>query len=1432
MKHISFVILSIFAIYSLATCGKSSKKAPEKSVVETVEAKEVVIPAATIPGSVKGLSFILENGPGAHGASGVTPYTPGTPLPDAETTALLAKLPKGPGTGNLAKSFAMRDRSLPPPRTGATVQSSFPPPQKPAPTKKPDAGELTVLRTSPTTDVYIAPNISVTFSQPMVAVTSHADSIAKGVPVKISPEVAGKWRWLGTKTLVFESELERLPKSTKYVVTIAEGIKSALGKKLAKEVKWEFSTPTLSVETFYPQHGPQNLNPMFYVRFDQRVDPELVMKSLTMKSSNSVNVPVRLATQEEIKKDKTVSHYMEYGKTEFKGRQLAFIPLQQLEKATYYTISIGPGTPSMEGPKKTDKAITYSIKTYDPLAIEDQSCKQRYKCRPPWSMSMRFNNGLDEKAFKKEWVTVTPAIPDLSIIAAGRSIIISGHIKGRRDYEVTVSPLLKDIYNQTLGSKQTRTFYYREAYPALNSNYRRLTVGDPGAPPEVRFQSVNIPTIKAEVYAVGPEDYPGYLDYSRKYRYDKKAPAPPGKLVLTKTWSFDGKSDEMVETVLSLKKLVNKAGNGQFMVQVSSMPIPEKRYQWKTFITWIQFTKLGLDAHFDHKTLYGLVTDLATGNPVSGAKVEILSGPTGQTDKEGLARLELPSSIDSPLGSLLVAKTGNDISFVPKTMYSYYGSYGKYLSTGAPGSRAIYFTFDDRKLYKPKETVNLKGWIRIADMGPAAGLSLPDGATEVTYTVYDPRNNKIGNGKAAMNKLGGFHFNFTLPDNTNLGSARVEMRTNAGNRGSHYFTIAEFRKPEFEVSISASEGPFLLGERADLTIGASYFSGGGLPGAEVSWSATASPGHFSPAGLWKWSFGNQAVHWWFLGGGSSSNTTSKYLSGATDSRGKHSVRLSFKEANPQVPYSVSTNASVVDVNRQSWTARKTLLVHPADRYVGLKTDKYFVPRGVPLKVDFIVTDLEGKKVSQVPVTITAQHEKWKYHRGKYQRVHTTKQECRVMSDAKAPGSCTFKTEKGGSYRITATIHDAKGRKNSTSITRWVSGGSLPPVRKVEREKVQLILDKKEYKPGDTAEVFIQAPFSPAQGLWFVKHAGIASAKRFTMNSPTHILKVPLTAAHMPATEIQVELVGVSKRMDDGGQPVPKAPPRPAFAGATIRLPVSLASQKLHLTITPVKTRLMPGGSTRVDMQVLDWQKKPVEGAEIALVAVDEAVLALTGYRVGDPIGYFYPTRIGNVQSRWIRQQILLDDPVRLTRDLNTISQSKMSEGSLSDSMALPASAPGAVGGRFSRGSARPKRARSMDRMKSKKESLSADEPEEKAHSNDPTVKVRSNFAALALFAPEVSTDAQGKASVELKLPDNLTRYRLMAVVVAKATHYGKAESQVTARLPLQLRPSPPRFLNFGDSFELPLVVQNQTSKPLEVSVALRGHNVVLKGPAG
>ena len=97
---------------------------------------------------------------------------------------------------------------------------------------------LEVVRFSPEGEISLAPDLSVTFSQPMVAVTSQ-EQAAQIVPVELTPQAEGKWRWLGTKTLMFDTT-KRFPMATKFTARVPAGTKAANGQVLQKDVVVDF----------------------------------------------------------------------------------------------------------------------------------------------------------------------------------------------------------------------------------------------------------------------------------------------------------------------------------------------------------------------------------------------------------------------------------------------------------------------------------------------------------------------------------------------------------------------------------------------------------------------------------------------------------------------------------------------------------------------------------------------------------------------------------------------------------------------------------------------------------------------------------------------------------------------------------------------------------------------------------------------------------------------------------------------------------------------------------------------------------------------------------------------------------------------------------------------------------------------------------------
>ncbi len=735
-----------------------------------------------------------------------------------------------------------------------------------------------------------------------------------------------------------------------------------------------------------------------------------------------------------------------------------------------------------------------------------------------------------------------------------------------------------------------------------------------------------------------------------------------------------------------------------------------------------------------------------------------------------------------------------------------------------PSDELRWYVFDDRQMYQPGEEIHVKGWLRRVGgkQDGDVGLVGTDLST-VFFNVIGPQGNDLGSGQADVNALGGFDFVYTLPEEVNLGYAQLylDARGSLGGLSNlqyyHSFQIQEFRRPEFEVNArNETLGPYFAGGHAIVAVEAKYYAGGPLPNADVTWQVTSSPGHYAPPNWSDFTFGQWEPWWWYYGPvseeGFAENSSGGMLetfTGLTDAAGEHFLRLDFGLSSPR-PLSILAEATVMDVNRQAWAGSTSLLVHPAELYVGLRSERYFVERGQPLEISVIVTDLDGKPVSDRPVKVRSARLEWKYRGNTWGEDEVDVQECTVGS-AQEPVACTFETPVGGSYRISAEVTDSQGRLNQSSFTRWVSGGERPPSREVEQESVTLIPDKDNYQPGDVARILVQAPFSPAEGLLTVGRSGILYTQRFSISEFTITLEIPIDAAHIPNLNVQVDVVGSAPRSDDQGEIIPGAAPRPAYASGQLNLSIPPYQRTLSLQVAPEETELEPGAETTVAVEVQDANGQPVANAEVALVVVDEAILALTNYQLADPMAVFYVQRSSGVMSWYGRASIVLADPQKLAEG-DMFRQLAVEESADVMMMEAPSAAMPTQG-------------------------FAADAAGEGAAL--PAIRIRTDFNPLATFAPATRTGADGVALVPVKLPDNLTRYRIMAVAVdSQGRQFGKGEANLVARLPLMVRPSAPRFLNFGDRFELPVVLQNQTDEPLEVDVVVQVGNLELTGSSG
>ena len=209
----------------------------------------------------------------------------------------------------------------------------------------------------------------------------------------------------------------------------------------------------------------------------------------------------------------------------------------------------------------------------------------------------------------------------------------------------------------------------------------------------------------------------------------------------------------------------------------------------------------------------------------------------------------------------------------------------------------------------------------------------------------------------------------------------------------------------------------------------------------------------------------------------------------------------------------------------------------------------------------------------------------------------------------------------------------------------------------------------------------------------------------------------------------------------------------------IRLPVALDDARLDVNVSSDKDHYEPGKKAQVTVEVKRGGSA-VADADVALAIVDEGVLRMTNYRAPDPVDILRPG-VG------LRYDIA--DTRRALAEM------------------LQRSRPGGGGG---------------------------------GEGESSVVATRKNFVRTALWRPHLRTDASGKATVSFELPDNLTQFRMMAVVLDDDGRGDAEESHFEVRMPLMGIPIVPRFALAGDKFEAAIMVHNGEDSPVTATVAL------------
>jgi uncharacterized protein YfaS (alpha-2-macroglobulin family) len=819
-----------------------------------------------------------------------------------------------------------------------------------------------------------------------------------------------------------------------------------------------------------------------------------------------------------------------------------------------------------------------------------------------------------------------------------------------------------------------------------------------------------------------------------------------------------------------------------------------------------EITDLGLTYKRSQQNLLVWVTSLKAGVPVAGVQVigftkDMEVFPLGQTNADGVLFCEprnlsglslkdpkqpaaIKRAVDQGDLALLVAGTKDDVAFIQVLPQGNLKPQGIWQAKVGEKLRTLQGNiFTERGVYRPGEKVFYKAAVREYDQGrifppkdEVCSFELISPKGEQIFTSED-RTSEFGTAAGEIITqsywpLGTYTLNLTYgPEIPAETPEKAKGRRRAGanadktsrNQVSVTFQLQEFKPPRHFVGISFQQvsrslsGYVNRGEpRAPFVkigLTGSYYAGGPVKHGQVRWKIYQAKTSYQVPGHDNFSFGYDG-----------DDQGELIESGQTilDEQGRAELEFPLDRPVMDGQHGLSVVATVVDFDGRAATETKVFQVTP-DKLVGISRHPDTARADEEQVLRVMVTRPDGKTVPKGVVKAAILQKSWAYvpKRNQQGDLYWDEQEIwakTVSSDLtleKGAAAFRFAFAWGGRYLVAFTYTDATGR-SFTSATPFEVIGENYAFRHREEpyQPLALAADKPAYKPGETAKLTARPQRPVSRYLLTLEQDGVLKYQVITPKPGADRLEVPIRAEYAP--NVFVSVLGLTPR---GAFPVYAGHydiEAPNFYWGTLNLPVRQEVAPLHIQISPDVTELKaePAAKITLNFTVSDSKGEGV-AAEMAVAVVDEAVLALTGFKT--------PT---------------LDSLSKFDRPLGVFTGELLSFLVHQTPFYLSKNEPLTGGGGMN------------------EEMMS---------------KLRRRFDAVAFFNPRVLTDSQGKSQVSFTLPDNLTTYRIYTVVLDKGSRFGSAERPLLAAKDFYLEPGLPNFFTKGDTFKFQVAAFNNTT---------------------
>lgn len=1098
-------------------------------------------------------------------------------------------------------------------------------------------------------------------------------------------------------------------------------------------------------------------------------------------------------------------------------------------------------------PNTSDDALhgreeSYAVRTAPLFRLAQFACDLVNRCLRQ-GLTLRFSAEVDADSVKRH-VHLRPSLPVATDAWSSRSAVwtFAGALRPRTRYVVTIDSTLRDVDGRAIVGPLRREVVTGDYEPAIG--YERGTVIVPrSARRSISLRHVNVRSVKVTSYLI-PDSLRAHALGLLPERIDSELPKL-GERARSDTVELPGRFNVDTTTDLAIPSSARDAPGGLVALRVEiveALPSPERaredsikvpgrlRRVWTvgsratTRVTiggvvrpqphyaLLQVTDLAVHAKVGAEQSTVLVTGLTDGRPREAALVRQLDSggkviAEARTGRDGIARFvfnddsgHARASARSPIGrdwpprsGFIEAVLGEDrvsSPLIPAYLGSRRGNpldpdwLGTNVGRVPPATGTI---FSDRGIYRPGEMLYLEGVIRVGELGaltvpPRRSVritltSRPDGwNSEEDAVVHDT--------VLTTSEFGTVVDSLRLRTGLTLGEYDAELFV--GGEGAwqrianESLEVAEYRAPEFLVDARTDSAPKFGGDTVLVDASARYLFGAPMANASVQWSAVLHeipPWEVVIPGADGWTVGE----WDWMDREHDADVGGPGLWGEDTLAGDGHValRLPIADLNASRPGRMKIDVAVTDVNRQTVSTSISVPVHPAHLYVlARKTGGgWFWNARKEATTEIRTVRPDGAVISGVPVTVTVVRKDWRSIRKRYaQWVDTTLLVDTIRSGAD-PVSFSYVPPTGGRYELHLSADDGQGGTARTTLGVWVLEHGEGWWARSPYE-LPLMAGVRDAAVGDTVPVAFDSPFDNAEAWVTLEREQIIEQRRVLVHRGMNEIAIGITDEHIPNIFVSVLLLARG------------APARPDSAQRLIRvgyqeLRVKTAPMRLAVSLEPESAEYRPGDTAVVRARVRGADGRGVRG-EVTLWAVDQGVLALTGFTTPDLVGRIYqPRALGT--GLWSTLPSILTARPEMLADL---ASGFASLGSALDEMHVIHTGAGVM---------------------------------------QVPASVRANFRSTAFFLASARTDDSGRVKLRAALPDNITTYGVMAVAVGSDGRFGSGDTTLLVTRALAVRPSLPRFVRASDSLFAGAVVNARDGRARGAELTVRSEGIDIRG---